>query len=67
MKSLNGPAVVMATAHPAKFNTVVESATGVVPPQPDEIAGLKNRSERCIDLPNEVSAVMDFVSTASNQ
>ena len=67
MKSLNGPAVVMATAHPAKFNTVVEAATGAVPPQPAEIAGLINRSERCINLPNEISAVMDFVSTVSNQ
>jgi len=67
MKSLSGPAVVMATAHPAKFNTVVEAATGAVPPQPDEIVGLINRSERCINLPNEISAVMDFVSTVSNQ
>tara|TARA_B100001559_G_C16365396_1_gene559467 strand:+ start:77 stop:586 length:510 start_codon:yes stop_codon:yes gene_type:complete len=67
MKSLNGPAVVMATAHPAKFNSVVEAATGVAPPQPDEIVGLENRNERCVNLPNEVSVVMDFVASASNQ
>ncbi len=67
MKSLNGPAVVMATAHPAKFNTVVEAATGMAPPQPDEIVALKSRSERYVNLPNEVSAVMDFVATASSQ
>ncbi len=65
MKSLDGPAAVMATAHPAKFNNVVESATGVAPPQPSQIAGLMNEMERCVDLPNELSAVMDFVSAVS--
>lgn len=65
MKSLDGPTAVMATAHPAKFNTVVEAATGTAPPQPVEIAGLMERTERCVDLPNELSAVMDFVSSAS--
>ena len=67
MKSLNGPVAVMATAHPAKFNTVVEAATGMAPPQPDEIVALKSRSERYVNLPNEVSAVMDFVAPASSQ
>ena len=65
MKSLDGPAAVMATAHPAKFNTVVEEATGVAVPQPVEIAELMHKTERCVDLPNELSAVMDFVSAAS--
>jgi len=65
MKSLKGPAVVMATAHPAKFNDVVQAATGVSPPHPKEMAGLMDRSERCVDLPNEISDVMDFVIAAS--
>lgn len=65
MKSLKGPAVVMATAHPAKFNDVVQAATGVSPPQPPEMAGLMGRSERCVDLPNEISDVMDFVVATS--
>jgi len=65
MKLLDGPAAVMATAHPAKFNSVVEAATGVAPPQPAEISGLMRQTERCVDLPNELSAVMEFVSAAS--
>ena len=65
MKLLDGPAAVMATAHPAKFNSVVEEATGIAVPQPAEIAGLMHKTERCVDLPNELSVVMDFVSAAS--
>ena len=55
----------MSTAHPAKFGAVVKDATGVSPIQPDEIKDLFGRGERCADLPNELNAVMDFVSSAA--
>jgi threonine synthase len=56
----------MSTAHPAKFGDVVEDATGVAPAQPEEIKDLYGRTESCTDLPNELNAIMEFVSSATN-
>ena len=61
----DSPIAIMSTAHPAKFGAVVKDATGVSPIQPDEIKDLFGRGERCADLPNELNAVMDFVSSAA--
>ena len=63
------PIAVMSTAHPAKFPDVVEKA--IEGPfeltQPEELAALADKPERCTDLPNDLASVMDFVATASNQ
>jgi len=61
----NSPIAIMSTAHPAKFGAVVEDATGVAPVQPEEIKDLFGRAERCADLPNELSAIMEFVSSVA--
>ena len=53
--------VTMATAHPAKFEAVVKEATGLTPPQPEEITALGDKPERCADLPNDLTSVMEFV------
>jgi len=45
---------------------VVENATGVAPAQPEEIKELYGRTESCTDLPNELNAIMEFVSSATN-
>ena len=60
------PIAIMSTAHPAKFGDVVENATGVAPAQPEEIKELYGRTESCTDLPNELNAIMEFVSSATN-
>ena len=63
--SHNSPIAVMATAHPAKFETAVADATGMNPPQPEEIAALAGIPERCTELGDDLNAVMEFVSSVS--
>ena len=53
----------MATAHPAEG--AVAAATGMSPPQPEEIAALAGKAERCIELAVDINAVMEFVSSVS--
>jgi len=62
----NSPIAIMSTAHPAKFSAVVEDATGQLPAQPTEIKDLFGRAERCSDLPNELNAVKEFVSSVAS-
>jgi threonine synthase len=56
-----GKAVVLATAHPAKFPDAVEQATGVRPALPPRLADLFDRPERMSTLPNELAPVQAFV------
>ena len=51
------PTVAMATAHPAKFPDAMESATGIRPALPPRMAGLFEREERFVVLPNDIAAV----------
>ena len=64
---VNGPPIaVMSTAHPAKFPDVVKQA--IFPDtltQPEELAALVDKPERCADLPNDLASVMEFVSSVS--
>jgi len=57
------PMVALATAHPAKFPDAVEAATGVRPSLPERLAGLHERPERLVGLPNDLVAVQDHVRT----
>jgi threonine synthase len=59
----NGPVVVLATAHPAKFPDAVERATGIRPPLPARLADLLDRPERVEQVPNDLAAVEAFVGT----
>jgi threonine synthase len=59
------PMAIMSTAHPAKFPDVVEQATGMTLTQPEELAALVDKPERCADLPNDLASVMEFVSSVS--
>ncbi|MAF45022.1 MAG: threonine synthase [Acidimicrobiaceae bacterium] len=65
LQPTNSPLAVMATAHPAKFEGAVAAATGMSPPQPEEIAALAGKAERCIELAVDINAVMEFVSSVS--
>ena len=53
--------VSLATAHPAKFPDAVLNATGCRPDPPPALAALADRPERCTSLPNDITAIKDFV------
>jgi threonine synthase len=55
------PMVALGTAHPAKFPDAVRKATGVSAPLPAHLADLFSRKERFDVLPNDPSAVLDFI------
>jgi len=55
------PVIAMACAHPAKFPDAVERATGMRPPLPSRLADLYQRTERFTVLPNELTAIEEFV------
>ena len=57
------PMVALATAHPAKFADAVERATGERPALPNQLADLYDRRERCIDLPNDLATIQNYVLT----
>lgn len=53
--------VTLATAHPAKFPDAVEKASGVRPGLPPRLSYLLNAAERFTVLPNDASAVREFI------
>ena len=58
---LQGPVVVLATAHPAKFPDDVEKAAGLAPSLPRSIANLADRRERFDRLPADAVAIAAYV------
>jgi threonine synthase len=58
---LEGPVILLATAHPAKFPQAITQAIGIAPVIPPKLAGLMAQEERYTVLPNEVGAVRTFV------
>ena len=50
-------AVVLATAHPAKFNEAVREAIGIEAPPPPSLQGLMDRPSRCIEIDADPAAV----------
>lgn len=59
--------VTLATAHPAKFPDAVTAAIGAAPEPPPALAGLADRPERCVRLPNNLAAVADLVRSVRRQ
>jgi threonine synthase len=57
----SSPMVTLATAHPAKFPDAVEKASGVRPGLPQRLSHLLTAEERFTVLPNNISAVQDFI------
>ena len=53
----SGPAVVIATAHPAKFPEVVEEAIGQNVPLPEGIASVMGAEEHMDEMPAELDAL----------
>ena len=59
--AIDGPVVVMATAHPAKFPRDVAKASGVTPQLPRGVADLAGRPERFDRLPAEAETIKAYV------
>ncbi len=57
----NSPMVVLATAHPAKFPAAVFAATGVNPPLPEKLKGLKDQEERFTVQPNSAEVIKSLI------
>ncbi len=55
------PTVVLGCAHPAKFPEAVQKATGITPPVPPRLAGIMNKAEHMIALPNDLDRVRNFI------
>ncbi|WP_337847968.1 threonine synthase [Sphingomonas sp.] len=56
------PIVTLATAHPAKFDTAVERATGIRPTLPARVGDLFDREERYDVLPATFAAITGYVA-----
>jgi threonine synthase len=55
------PAIVAATAHPAKFPDAIARAVGFRPPLPLHLADLYDRNERFTAAPNDLEAIQGLV------
>ena len=53
--------VTIAPAHPAKFGDVIRTAIGFDPSLPPELAGLMDREERFVEIPNSEGALLDLL------
>jgi threonine synthase len=53
--------VTIAPAHPAKFGDVIRTAVGFDPSLPPELAGLMDRGERSIQIPNDYGALLELL------
>ena len=62
MQRSPAPAVVLATAHPAKFPAAVEAACGVSPALPAWVGDLMTRRERYTVLPSDLKMVEDHIN-----
>jgi threonine synthase len=58
---VQGPVVVVSTAHPAKFPDAVARAAGRAAPLPPRLKDLYEREERMSVLPNDPTAIRSFI------
>jgi threonine synthase len=56
------PVVTLATAHPAKFQTAVERASGIRPALPLRVSGLLDRAERYAKLPADLATIEGWIA-----
>jgi len=56
------PMICLATAHPAKFGTVVEDAIGFPPDIPPCLDGIADKPARCELMEADMKKIQDFVS-----
>jgi threonine synthase len=60
-KAVGIPMVCLATAHPAKFNQVVEQAIGKAVPVPPALAGLVDKDSRCEIMDAEHNLIKEYI------
>ena len=58
---IEGAAVCLATAHPAKFPDAVESAAGIRPGLPDRYSDLLTQEEKMIEAPANAAAIREIM------
>ncbi|QHT71008.1 threonine synthase [Rhodocytophaga rosea] len=56
-----GHGIILATAHPAKFGDVVESAIGKQPILPEQLATLLNKPKKSIPMSNSFEGLKEFL------
>jgi len=61
VRDVEGPVVIMSTAHPAKFPEAVGRVTGVTPDLPRGVASLASKAERFDRLPAEADTIKAYV------
>ena len=62
---LTGPAICLATAHPAKFPDAVEEASGVRPELQARYADLMTREERMAEAPADANSIRAVILRSS--
>jgi threonine synthase len=56
-----GHGIILATAHPAKFGDVVESATGMPPAIPEQLLTLLHKPKKSISMNNSFDSLKEFL------
>ena len=62
--NIETPIIVLETALPVKFAETIEEAIGEVPPTPERFAHIMDADRFVTDLPNDVGAVKDFITSS---
>ncbi len=61
-KTAGVPMICLATAHPAKFSEIVNSATGVLPPTVGVLSGIMEAESRCEIMEAEEKDIREYIS-----
>ncbi len=59
-----GPAIILATAHPAKFPEAIEHATGLVPPAPPALNEIMHLDERFVRAKADLASIRQIILDA---
>ncbi len=60
-RNCNLPLICLATAHPAKFEEAVITATGLPPERPVSLAGIEKLPSRCEELNADLAEIRKFI------
>ncbi len=60
--SIKGKTIILSTAHPSKFSTVVKNAINVIPKLPAGLKNILNKKEKYKRLPKDIKIVKNYIS-----
>ena len=66
-RTVGVPMVCLATAHPAKFPSVVEEATGQKPAVPEPLLDIENRPSRCEIMDADQELIKAFIAAHAGE